>query len=385
MTYAKNRKGITIVMIALMLFVLLVFLGLAVDIAYMYFAKNQLQVAADAAALAGASKLNGTSTDTDQAAARTEAMIYAGNNTAAGVAVLLASDGSNTLSLVNESPGNDITVGNWDPALTPQYLAGRTPVNAVEVRPRRTSGAPLGPVSVFVGKVFRFIGADWSSMSASAKAIAAMPVMANSPFTMCTDACNATYPSYDTTPRAISRPNPSDPFTQMAWTSLLTYPASSSEINKRLLCEHMSFVDICEEVIYTNSNSDAFRNLASVFLDPSTPKTECPPITGITCPLGGTGWWVIVPITEGGTCGSDLVNTATPKRVVSYAFVRITNICPTGCPSGGCPDRPSLPSNCNDIPGCTSLPGDVIVFDRLSCIPCTSIDNYVGIKPFLVK
>ena len=42
-----------IVWIALMLFVFLVFAATAVDISYMYYAKNQLQVAADASALAG--------------------------------------------------------------------------------------------------------------------------------------------------------------------------------------------------------------------------------------------------------------------------------------------------------------------------------------------
>jgi hypothetical protein len=40
LTYVQNRKGITIVWVALILFVLIMFLGMGVDLAYMYVAKN---------------------------------------------------------------------------------------------------------------------------------------------------------------------------------------------------------------------------------------------------------------------------------------------------------------------------------------------------------
>lgn len=53
MKYSKGKKGIMLVWGAFFLILLLMFLGLATDIAYMYVTKNQLQVAADASALAG--------------------------------------------------------------------------------------------------------------------------------------------------------------------------------------------------------------------------------------------------------------------------------------------------------------------------------------------
>ena len=375
--YWSNKKGITLVWGAFFLILCLMFLGLAVDIAYMYVVKNQLQVAADSACLAGGKRLSGVASDTVQTNARNEAITYAGNNTAAGVPVVLASiNGDNALS-----DSNDITVGHWDGTA---YLAGSIPVDAIQVRPRRTSGSPLGPVRVFLGKLF-----NWSLMSASASATCTIPLMANGPFTLCDNACSAAYPAFDTTERILDTPDISGgsviPSTQFVWTSLLIFPGSSSEINKRFLCERKTFADVCDKQIYVNTDADAFRNLASVFLDPSTPKTECPPIAGFTCPPGGTGWWVIVPIAPLTACGSDLVNTATPKVVIKYAFVRITRICPTGCASGGCPDRPALPNNCNDIPGCATTPNNRIVIDRFSCIPCEDIGDFLGTTVFLVK
>jgi Flp pilus assembly protein TadG len=52
-----NNKGVAVVLIALMMVVLVAFVGLAVDVGYMYVAKGQLQNAADAGALAGAGKI----------------------------------------------------------------------------------------------------------------------------------------------------------------------------------------------------------------------------------------------------------------------------------------------------------------------------------------
>jgi Flp pilus assembly protein TadG len=82
----KDRKGIAAVYIALIMFVLVAFVGLAIDIGYMYVAKGQLQNASDAAALAGASSLPkepATKDITDDnylSTARTQAWMFAFNN-----------------------------------------------------------------------------------------------------------------------------------------------------------------------------------------------------------------------------------------------------------------------------------------------------------------
>ena len=113
----SNKRGVAIIYVVLLLVALLAFVGLAIDIGYMYVAKSQLQNAADSAALAGASQAksvgNGTANPNDlvQSGARTEAISFAAKNSAAQSSVTLSSDNSNTLS-----DSNDITVGHWNSA-----------------------------------------------------------------------------------------------------------------------------------------------------------------------------------------------------------------------------------------------------------------------------
>lgn len=147
----KANKGQVLVLVALSLVVIIGFAALAIDVAYFYHTKHQLQGAADAAALAGAADLDGT---LDAPVARTKAVQYAGLNEAAKSSVLIESDGSNTLNM-----DNDITVGYWNDAAK-TYTPGITPANAIQVRTRRTDassplgGSPGGPVNTFFGKIF---------------------------------------------------------------------------------------------------------------------------------------------------------------------------------------------------------------------------------------
>ena len=170
-----NNKGIAIIYLAITMVVLVAFVGLAVDVGYMYVAKGQLQNAADAAALAAAAKLQDPNSFT-QTAARDEAVAFAQKNTAAGDPVNVATDGSNALSDSTTTNGNDITFGNWDTTLTPNYLAGRTPVNAVQVRTRRTvsdDASPQKQVAIFFARVLRAINMPgWTKMGSAAEAVA---------------------------------------------------------------------------------------------------------------------------------------------------------------------------------------------------------------------
>lgn len=219
--HLNGRKGITLVLMALMLAILLMFAGLAIDIAYMYYVKNELQVAADAAALAGAAKLDGcllggcladTSLHYSQTYARQDAWKFACKNRAAGQSVFLVTNCSNSnpdckpdykpddcndllasdLNGTSNTSTEDIVVGHWRPtdpggvscpsdgweAAGSGYFCranGSTglPINALKTRPRRTNETPGMPqVEVFIGRIFRFIGGDWSYMSARASAIA---------------------------------------------------------------------------------------------------------------------------------------------------------------------------------------------------------------------
>ena len=56
-TPLTNEKGVTIVLVAILMVVLVMFVAIAVDLGHLYVARNELQNAADAGALAGARML----------------------------------------------------------------------------------------------------------------------------------------------------------------------------------------------------------------------------------------------------------------------------------------------------------------------------------------
>lgn len=180
MNRLKDKKGIALVYIALMLVVIMAFVGLAIDIGYMYVAKGQLQNAADAAALAGATQLIKLP---DQTYIKEQAKKFASSNNAAGENVIITD--------------SDITIGNWDNTKTPKFSISRTPINAVRVVARRNvagaTAANQGKVKVFFGKILSLApigGSDWSEMSAAAEAIATQPPRPGAGLTLCTAAEN---------------------------------------------------------------------------------------------------------------------------------------------------------------------------------------------------
>lgn len=151
-----REEGISLVIVAVSMFVFLAIAGLAIDMSYVYFVKNELQVAVDAAALAGASRLTDPN-DTVQTAALDEARVYAAKNK------------------VSPEEITELSVGYWDGA---QYQVGGYPINAVKVRAKKT--APLS-----FGKMV-----EWPAMSPSAEAIAADPPIPTAPIPFCLNVCS---------------------------------------------------------------------------------------------------------------------------------------------------------------------------------------------------
>ncbi|NQT20070.1 MAG: hypothetical protein HQ592_10230 [Planctomycetes bacterium] len=144
----KHReKGSVLILFALSMLALIGLAALAVDLGAVYTAQAQLQVGADAAALAAIQEL-----ESGQAH-------YVGAQFAALNSVL------STSITLSES---DVTTGKLDFA-TGDFTAGAQPANAVRVTARRTPGAPDGPLELFFGKA---IGHD--SVSIQAESIAAI-------------------------------------------------------------------------------------------------------------------------------------------------------------------------------------------------------------------
>jgi Flp pilus assembly protein TadG len=166
---APARRGALAPLTALLLIPLLGMMAFAVDMGYITHTQNELQSAADAAALAGASQLTnnfvsyylpGTSADqqatllsTAESNAKAQAKLYAGYNTASGVSLTLL-DGDIEFGYTDSS-------GNYTPCPT---WTGYP--NTVKVTLRR-DGSANGPLGLFFGPV---IGTPTTNLTAIAAA-----------------------------------------------------------------------------------------------------------------------------------------------------------------------------------------------------------------------
>jgi len=183
----NNEKGVSLVLLALGIVVIFGFGALAIDIGHLYNVKNQLQVAADAAALAGAAKIK-VGNDTTQTPARNEAQKIAALNVADVAYDAVPGFGQSPgaaegqpipVSLKLPQADGDILVGNWDGAI---FLPNGLPVNAVKVTAKRWGDTESGQPNVqnWFAKIFgmgQHLGVDYdkdfSLASVSAVAIAA--------------------------------------------------------------------------------------------------------------------------------------------------------------------------------------------------------------------
>lgn len=163
---AKDRRGATAIVVAIVLIVLLGIAALAVDIGYLYAVKNELQNAADGAALAAARQLgniysnmtydqilNYTCGTDDQNLIRTTAVDLAAKNKAAA-------------KFITIDPA-DVEIGTWDQGASPPFVATYNKPDAVRVTARRENTSADGTVSTFFARV---LGIDEASVVADATA-----------------------------------------------------------------------------------------------------------------------------------------------------------------------------------------------------------------------
>lgn len=166
--FKRDESGVTIVIIALILPVLLGFAGLAIDVGYIMVVKNELQNAADAAALAGAGHLwyNNTSSNPNWSAAQTAGSTTAPSNKSGGVTLV----------------DYEVQLGYWNLNRTPPGLQSTTitPGNrdapALKVTVRRSAGKNGGPVNTFFGAL---IGKSTVDVAAEAIAVSSAPSSVN--------------------------------------------------------------------------------------------------------------------------------------------------------------------------------------------------------------
>ena len=337
-----NHKGFAVVYIALMIVVLVAFVSLAVDLGYMYVAKGQLQNASDAAALAGAAQLP------NKTNVRVQAKLFAEKNNAAGEAVKIDLNDTNSLD-------GDIVVGYWKDSTFSNTVPSGKISNAVKVVARRTSETGTGisednkPVTLFFGNVI-----GWDKMGAKADAIACRPPKPAGPIVLCLDICSKPVPFKVYFNQTIAK-DPSGNldgtytvgWTEFSATSKATNLGPNSDVAKLIDGRKDIPFDLCGQTLWTNNGlGNAIQTLHDTFQRDKNPSTG--------------KWTILVPIFE--YCPSSLSSTESFTTLVKYAEITISDV---------------------KIPGGGS--GEAYVdIENIACEACETT-NFLGDKAILVK
>lgn len=159
---ARRQRGAVAIYVALLLPVALGFVALSIDIGRALLVRNQLQNAADAAALAGASQLQWNNTATTWANATSKANAAISLNSADGAILRTGT----------------VTVGYWNVTGTPSGMQSTTippqpnDMPAIKVTISRLAGSNGGPLQTYFA---RLIGTSTIGVSATAVATIAAP------------------------------------------------------------------------------------------------------------------------------------------------------------------------------------------------------------------
>ncbi|GAM11671.1 hypothetical protein OR1_03987 [Geobacter sp. OR-1] len=375
----------------IMLVVFLVLAALAIDVGYMYVSDEDLQHTAELSALAGAQaikqgihariqsdpgKLQAVTEDTVQASARVAAIETAiGDHKAVA---LVEVPNNNTNNMTTE---NNVTVGFWDPAKQ-VYTSGGKPVNAIQVRTKRTAESEsvgLGEMGAIIAKITGMETANFTPV-----AIAAIPAQVRANFAVSPEICDSgcRYPQICGIPeRKLTRnaPDPTakpHPGSRYAFTSM-SYPVSEGSTLSDMICGEMPPQELCGKKAYIAlaPGDEPLRDIESMMYNPKVDSSnkEYDKATGKLL-----GWWVIAPVVAAlpESRGSGFAEVP----VTRYALVRISRICasgPTGCSQKGVTfDAPAVCGQDNGL-----------YIDRISCVGCGTKELLAmpGLHPVLVK
>ena len=160
----KNQAGVSAVIVAIVLSMLIGFTALAVDVGYMYVTKNELQNVADAAALAGAGYLGSIYKTLSYNAQQTHVF---SRSDIVGVAqqVALKNRAARMNIVINDA---DVTIGIWDGTNPlPPIAAPIVGPDAVRIIARRDASAN-GPILTFFARIFGINAVDVSADATAA-------------------------------------------------------------------------------------------------------------------------------------------------------------------------------------------------------------------------
>ena len=165
-TTRRSEHGMVLIYVAILSLVLIGIAGIAVDSALVSSAGQELQNAADGAALNAARYLESDGGgDLSFSAVRSAAMSVALANEAANSSIKLDANTSNAAN-------GDIVVGHWDP-VSRTFTPSLSYPNAVRVHASRTASNADGPLALLFGPIF---GKNTENVGASSTALMALPM-----------------------------------------------------------------------------------------------------------------------------------------------------------------------------------------------------------------
>lgn len=381
----KEEQGMDTAYIGIMVVVFLALVALAIDIGYMYVTDDDLKSAAETAAREGAraikqrmltriktdpAKVREIAADPVQSEARTAAIEAAQGQHHATALIEVANREINHLA-----DGNDITVGFWD-AASRTYTPGGAPVNAMQVRTRRTAESETVGLGNLGSMLSKLTGAQTDNFTPDA--IAALPPMATTNIALFVGDCDqgCRYPNVCTIPeRKMSRDSQEGANNRYAYTSLL-HSLDDKSLSD-VVCMDLPPQEVCKKEIFTTSDADnqGLRDLESMMYNPNTD------LSNKEFDKGGaiTGWWVVVPVID----SPPLLETETIEKhaVTRYALIRIRRICVNGI--AGCQQNGTAFKS--PVSACSG--GEGLYIDRISYVECGSKDmrNFPGLRPVLVE
>lgn len=158
----NNSQGAVAVMVAITMTVLLAMAAVTLDVGHALVARNELQNAADAAALAGTRALAVIYEGLPPAGQQTYTMATADQGVIASVvqAAASANAAGGVAITINAA---DIQIGTWNPATRVLTPTARMP-RAVRVIARR-DGAANGPISTFLARVVGITSVDVNAVA----------------------------------------------------------------------------------------------------------------------------------------------------------------------------------------------------------------------------
>lgn len=372
----------------IMLVVFLVMAALAIDVGYMYVSDEDLQHAAELSSLAGARgikqaahaqlqvnprEMDNVMRDTTQASARVAAMESA---TGAHKAVaLIEVHNNNTNSMTTE---NSMTVGYWN-AATKTYTPGETPVNAIQVRTKRTAESESVGLGEMGSMIARITGME--TMNFNPVAIAAIPPLARTNIALSREMCESgcSYPNICTpAERRLTAGSSAEGGTNHFAFTTLAVPVTGDMTLSAMICREMPPQDVCGRPVFTTlgAGADTLRDVEAMMYDPKFDDSnkEYDKKSGKLL-----GWWVIAPVVD--TLPTKSGSQFEERLVTRYALIRISRICvpgASGCAQSGTSfDAPA--EQCGNETG--------LFIDRISCVGCGSREmlQMPGLHPVIVQ